>query len=320
MKNVLWIVFALLAIGAVVFILYYTPKELPGFQNVTENKTIEPSGAQLGDLLKINFVLTLENGTVVDTNDPMLAQENNLRNYVKGPYTFILGQSGKVKGFDSALIGLDAGETGDFIIEPSEPELYINLTREKEYDRFVPVPKLQRIKIDQFIERYGAEPAIGKSYSAPNKTLPVKVLNMTEKTVLAELMVREKQEYYLHDDKWPSQVATITEEDILFYQKPLDGQIIDTPFGPAEVDVNNKTYLLRFNPELHGFVNHSVQTGGIYLIQQFQIIEITKDYFTIKRYGVLADKRLNLHAEVLERVENVKTVRNESKLQTKIVT
>ena len=92
-------------IGGILALLLFacTPT---GDQGVNET-TAKESGVQFGDLISVNFKLYLENGTLVDTNNPELAAKNNLKDYVKGPYKFILGQSGKVKGFDDAIDGLD---------------------------------------------------------------------------------------------------------------------------------------------------------------------------------------------------------------------
>jgi hypothetical protein len=51
------------------------------------------TGAQFGDLMKINYALSYMNGTVVDTNNDTIAKKFGIGNYVKGPYSFILGQS-----------------------------------------------------------------------------------------------------------------------------------------------------------------------------------------------------------------------------------
>ena len=116
--KILWIVLAIIAVGALLFMFTRTqPAEIPkNITNVTENVT---SGATYGDLVTINFILELENGTVADTNDPALAEQNKLTNYVKGPYAFVLGQSGKVQGFDQALLGMNEGEHRETMIEPS---------------------------------------------------------------------------------------------------------------------------------------------------------------------------------------------------------
>lgn len=56
----------------------------------------------------LHFSLTLEDGSVVDTN------------FGKSPASFVIGDGSLLAGFEKKLFGLEAGGRGNFIISPEE--------------------------------------------------------------------------------------------------------------------------------------------------------------------------------------------------------
>lgn len=276
----------------------------------TTNETTTLTGAQFGDLVSINFTLQLENGTLADTNNPELAAQNNLRNYVKGPYTFILGQSGKVKGFDSALVGLEAGEELTTIIEPSEKEVILDVNRTITSKRFITLPRMQRISVENYKKVFGKPPVINDFAAAQGLLFKFQVINMTENTVLARIIAKDGEEYQLQNTYWKSRVAKVADDEIVFYQMPEQNQTVPSPFGPATINVTPSRLTITFNPELNHIFNHTMSgQDGFGANYEFQIIEVQNDKFTIKRYGNLADKRLVLKATMLDITHDVKKVK-----------
>ena len=45
------------------------------------------------------------------------------------------------------------------------------------------------------------------------------------------------------------------------------------------------------------------------MAQQFQVVDVKDDYFLIKRYGNLADKRLQFSVKIVKIVKNAKEVK-----------
>lgn len=320
MKNKgLWLLFGLIAAVAIIFLFTRAPTAEPPVANKTTTEPPTP-GAQPGDLVTINFAMRLENGTVVDTNNKTLAQQHGLSSYATGPYTFILGQSGKLPGFDDAITGMNVGDRRETTIEPSEDELLLNLTTVQHADRFIAMPKLQRMKIPAFKQTYGKDPVQNDIVFADN-TFKAKVLNMTERTVLLELIVNEGEEYTLMNHDWPSKVAKISEHDILFYQLLKDNQTINTTFGPAIVRTFKSAYDIHYKPKLGSIVTHSVPIGDGYSIpQQFKVTDLKPGYFTIKRHGLLTDKQLTLDVTLLDNTPGVKTIKDKKPVAVEIVT
>ena len=94
------------------------------------------------------------------------------------------------------------------------------------------------------------------------------------------------------------------------------------PFeGDAKITLTGSRIVLHFNPILNMIFNRSVEISpGFTVPSQFQVIAITDDNFTIKRYGLLTDKKLTLEAEILESTPNVKKVKKKESVIKEIVT
>lgn len=66
------------------------------------------TGAKDGDTVKVDYTLTLEDGTVYDTSSG------------KEPIEFIIGENKVIPGFEDAVIGMEVGESKTVTIPPEE--------------------------------------------------------------------------------------------------------------------------------------------------------------------------------------------------------
>jgi hypothetical protein len=112
----------------------------------------------------------------------------------------------------------------------------------------------------------------------------------------------------------------VADEDILFFQVPTDNQTAPTPFGDATVRVHGSSYSLNYNPEMGKIYNYSRTPDQIAIAEPFIVTEITDDSFTLKRFGLLSDKKLKLKVELVSHVPDVKEVRNTSVIKSATVT
>lgn len=294
-------------------------------QEQINNTTNETIGVQLGDLVTINYELYFENGTLADTNNPELLPTLNgsdyVRGFAKGPYTFVLGQSGKVQGFDEAILGMQNGETKESIIEPSHPEITLSINNTQSHRRQITIPRLQSFPISSYDRIFGKRPVKGDIVQ--NKTLQFRyqIVNITDKYAIGKILAKEGEEYTLQNTYWPSQIIKIAEEDILFFQEPKDNQTVPSPFGTAIITVQGSLFNITFQPELGMVFNYTSAIGqqsGI--TEPYRVTEVNDDNFVIKRYGLLSDKRLTLKATMIEHTPDVKKVKdNDKKLIQQIV-
>lgn len=75
----------------------------------------ESAGLQNGDFIKLAYtVRTVEDGTVVDTTDKEIAEEEGIDddNYDFSPRTIIIGEGHIFQAVDEALVGASVGESG----------------------------------------------------------------------------------------------------------------------------------------------------------------------------------------------------------------
>lgn len=89
----------------------------------TPEEPEEPEGLQNGDFIKLAYtVRTVEDGTVVDTTDKEIAEEEGIDddNYDFSPRTIIIGEGHIFQAVDEALVGGSVGESGEVEIPAVE--------------------------------------------------------------------------------------------------------------------------------------------------------------------------------------------------------
>ena len=75
-----------------------------------------------GDNVSVDYVGTLDNGSVFDTSNMTIAQQANIYNpdYSYAPLSFIAGSGDVIQGFDDAVTGMKIGETKNITLTPDQ--------------------------------------------------------------------------------------------------------------------------------------------------------------------------------------------------------
>ncbi len=137
-----------------------------GTTNMTPNQTSgEGEVVETGDTVEVDYVLTLDDGTVFDQSKP------------GEPLTFTIGQGQMIGGFVKAVMGMKEGETRNVTIPPEDAYGAVDLTR------MASVPRLVNFSIPDFkrIISGGKEPAAGDKYTINGMELEVmEVQNITQ--------------------------------------------------------------------------------------------------------------------------------------------
>ena len=313
-KLGVWIgILGIIAIGALLFMLMKPEAIKPAAnitstQNITENVSMEDK-AEFGDLITINYALYFENGTVADTNNETLAQEVNLKNYVKAEHILVLGQSGKIPSFDRAIVGMKEGEYRETILQPTEKELYLRINKTKSINRFIPVTRAQRFPMKRYKDFFKKPPVINDVVFNEKFPWKYQVVNFTNETVLTNIYVKENETFIIPGTQWKSKVFQVYENIIVFYQMPQENQTIDTDYGPAVINMTKSRIYVHYQPKLYEVLTKPVKLAAGYSVsEQFQVVEVTDKDFLLKRVGLLADKRLKMDVELLSLTKEVKTV------------
>ncbi len=284
------IVIALLIAGGALY--YYSQKSA---------ETITEPGVEQGDLVAIDFVLAMPNGTVVDTNNVSLAEEFNVSAYVKGPFRFVVGQSSKIKGFDEAVLGMKPGETKTTIVEASEPVLEYTINRTRRVSRNQPVPLESFVTLGRFEEMFKRKPKLNDVIVSQSIPWPIKVTNISEKNVIVEALAEEGRSYQLPGFEWKSLLLVKTNTDMLFRHNPEEGQIVTTEFGPTRVTLETGVLNLTYQVQVGDVINYNVALEGpITKPYQFQTTSADENQFVIRRINYPPQENLVLTATLLE--------------------
>jgi len=312
-SHVKWAAVAVVLILAAVILFPYAtnnttePVEETNITEIVDTTNI----AELGDLVTINYVLKLDNGKIVDTNDEILAKEAGLTTYKKGPYKFILGQSNKLPTFDQAVEGLKVGEKKTIIIKPIEPVLTFKMNITDKKPRRILYPRIKSYTFAEYESKF-KEPAIPNNIisNVDEQPWPLQILNVTEKYVVTQAMVRPGDSFFVPGQEWKSQVLRLSDRVIEFVQDPRIGLVFDTPYGTAEMtNVTISDILFTHTPvqgkELKQKVTTGKQQGRTF---DFEVLDVGEKDFVIRRTNYLAQELANIEVEVLELVKDVKEI------------
>ena len=124
------------------------------------SSALQAQEAQSGDVVRVNYTLTLSDGSIADTSEG------------RAPLEFTLGAGEVVPGFDRGVTGLQVGESAEFTLTPEEgygeprPDLVLELPRNPEQEE-------QEIEVGDTV--YLAGPG--------NIPIPAKVLEFDDERV-----------------------------------------------------------------------------------------------------------------------------------------
>lgn len=292
--------------------LLFTSKEEKPYKLVYEEnitKEIPPDGAHLGDLVVIDYVISLpqEKNKVIDTNNEELAKQYGLKTFTNGPFRMIVGKSGKVKGFDQTILGMRAGETREQIILPSEPPTQQILNKTQSFARNQPLPKFYGFTLPSFEKLFKRQPRINDVVSNQKFPWPFKVTNITKEGVILEVQIKEGQEITLPGLSWKSQIIVVKKQDFMVRHNPKEGQTIKTELGQGIVTLSSGRIFVTNQLEEGQLINYSRQAAGISTTRIFKVLSILGDRVVIQRDDNPAEKKLTLKVTLLDRTPTQKS-------------
>ncbi|MCX9009704.1 MAG: FKBP-type peptidyl-prolyl cis-trans isomerase [Candidatus Methanoperedens sp.] len=257
------------------------------FSGCTGEKTVKS-----GDKVSVDYIGSLQNGTVFDTSIESVAKQNNIympdRQYK--PLQFTVGKGEVIKGFDEGVVGMNAGETKTLTIPPEkgygnmDPRaiqtipVVENITATETYPKVLEVPRYQ------FEGTFGQNHTTGDVVTWPRTNVNLTVVNissnnislsynlkvgdnissvgapwndtvikMDDKNFTIKHDVRTNNTIQLQGVPWNSTVIAANSENITLRHNAVPDTEIRSMFGEVvRVHFNQTSIVLDRNPELAG--------------------------------------------------------------------
>ena len=213
--------------------------------------------AKVGDTVSINYIGSLEDGTVFDTNIESVATENNLQKQTYEPLSFKIGSKQVIPGFENAVIGMVPKETKKFKVDPKDGYPYNEaliaraIPKDSEIEKFIDISPVSYKKI------YNKNPVIGDIASNEQIPFSIKVLNVSQDVTSVEVLLKIGDKIKLTGTEWISEVIESSATKYKVHQNPEVGAnyIIPQSTGliPGKViNVNENSFDVDTNPPLAG--------------------------------------------------------------------
>ncbi|MEM4247682.1 MAG: FKBP-type peptidyl-prolyl cis-trans isomerase [Candidatus Nanoarchaeia archaeon] len=185
--------------------------------------------AENGDIVKVDYILKLENGSVIDTNIQKIAEENGIFNEQRKyePMQITVGSGQVIPGFDRALIGMHKGQTKTVTIPPEEAygeykiESIGNITRKFEYDRVVNANFSKvAVPIENFVQHFGVNATKGAIVEEPMSDFKFKVLDVNEENATVIAYYKIGQVIQVPTTRFNATVIAVGANSVTFRQDP----------------------------------------------------------------------------------------------------
>lgn len=243
--------------------------------------------AEAGDIVKINYILKLENGSVIDTNLQNVAEENGLFNEQRTyePMQITVNASQVIPGFDKALIGMREGQTKTVTVQPADAygeykiESVGNISRTFEYDRTIstdtsPVP----IPLDAFKEHFGVEAKKGDIVKDAQSGYDIKVLDTNEENATVIVAYHIGQVIQVQTTGFNATVISIGANKVTFRQDPPESA--EKAYGKVTYEVTPTKIIETVDVQVGDKVPYGI------------ITEVNDDYILMDMNHPLAGKTL----------------------------
>jgi FKBP-type peptidyl-prolyl cis-trans isomerase 2 len=192
---------------------------------------------EAGDVVTVDYAGYFSDGEMFDS----------------GTFDFLSYGGHVVSGFDEEVLGMCVGEKKHFTVPPEkaygsyQEELVLTLPLELEMNFTL------NVSLDTFVEKMGEEPAVNGTYIQPDLSFPLKVISLTNDTVLMMRLAAEGDTVPADlKEPWELEVLSVNETTIRLLRKVSDGQVLDTFAGPKRAMVENGTVTIDMNHELAG--------------------------------------------------------------------
>ncbi len=244
----------------------------------------------VGDTVSVNYIGSYTDGEVFDTSYEQTAKDEGL--YTEGrdysPLTFTVGAGQMIPGFDSAVAGMKLGETKTVTISPedaygeSDPEMIIDIPTA--LDRMMYLDSQFSISPYDFENAFAKEAVLD---DIVGEMFPwnFKVISVSDENITLKYMMEIDDIFVMPQTAWNSTVIDMNETTITVMQNPVDGQIIETFFGPASIALEDDRITLVVDIEVGKQIMIPSGQGGT-------VVSVNDDSITLDINPPMAGKTL----------------------------
>jgi FKBP-type peptidyl-prolyl cis-trans isomerase 2 len=219
-----------------------------------------------GDLVRGNYTVTLDDGSLVSTTLPAVAGDIKVgrsgslelpKDLV--PVEVLAGEKGTVPGLGEGVIGMAAGERKRLALTADKAYGERDERKVSRQPRENTIPRTIRVPAKEYVERFNTFPIVGKEVPfVPYVT---------------------------------ARVGEVGEADARLDISGKDGARFEESFGTVELHVNDETIALRLNPK----IGASIAVQG----EQGRVTAADDDTYTVDFNHPLAGKRVNIDLELV---------------------
>ncbi|NJD77749.1 MAG: FKBP-type peptidyl-prolyl cis-trans isomerase [Candidatus Methanoperedens sp.] len=221
------------------------------FSGCVDQRTVKT-----GDNVTIDYVGSLQDGTVFDTSIKAVAEENNITKSDYKPLPVIVGKGKVIKGLDEGLVGMKVGDSKTLTITPDraygpvDPQMIQTIPIVQVEPATLQIPKVLEIPIDQFEGNFGTGYKIGDSINYPGTNINMTLKdNTTNATLVYNLSVGYK--IISEGAPWNQTVTKIDDKNITIRHDAKKNSTVNffpgAPWNTTVVDVTNDNITLRHN-------------------------------------------------------------------------
>jgi len=225
--------------------------------SVESGRGLGKNAVAVNDVVVLNFVSRLSNGSIVDTTIEQVAIDENIysMDYEYSPIIFTVGKNQIIAGIDSGVIGLREGETKKITVPPEAGFGEYNEQLIQPALKIYPIDRYSEMTLIQFQSVVSDPPQAGETIVDVNVPWPMEIVSVTDE--LVSFLYTPGEGAFFETSVGLAIVVNVSEDKIWIMENPVDGSVVSTQLGSAIVKTHNETmFLLDYNHPLAGKTLH----------------------------------------------------------------
>jgi len=155
---------------------------------------------QAGDLVRVDYTATLEDGSLVRTTLPEVSASNQKRvAWYQEPSAYaaeeiLAGKESELFGLGEAVVGMKEGEKKHLVLAPGKAFPLPNPADIVKYPRVRSLPRSIRMPAEEYAKRFSGFPALGKEVELV-PYFKAKVAEVSERDVRLEFLAKDGEQF-----------------------------------------------------------------------------------------------------------------------------